>query len=705
MFPLRLKGPKGETVDEPGAATLPVDIVLPVHGGLRHVRACLEALRLWTEDHHRLIVVDDASDDETRQVLLETVRRDWGASGTVLVNERNLGFLQTANLGMRAGSAPVVVLLNSDTLVAPGWVEGLTTCLRSRPDVGVVSPLSNNANLTRIAVPYGTHHLRVAEAVRRVSPRAYPEIHLASGMCLVARRKLLEDLAYFDERYGRGYFEESDLCLRAADAGWRTLADDATYVHHHGWGSFGAQERNELMRTNAALFEQRWGEGRHRRLRRRVLRQRLFAELERRVRVALEDCAQVSPRRRLPRASTRIVAEKARLRGPAPTRQRIPTSGRYPLEEWCQIAQVPPSGRRPPEASGVVVLLDDLGLTPTATDVLQLADRLLRRGLTASVATAGTFDPALLVDPCRLRPYVLSGPDELLSTLPPHGVVLATSPATVFDALLLRQRDGSAVATWFDPQAVGPATGWPDEGWSTAVAPRLAQAHLGPAVPLPVAEPAPVYEVPIGVDADVYRPRPLDGRPPRVLIGHDRDAGPRATADVGRAVECLRSGHIDVTVYGDPVPDMQTTTEPLAPQAVEAALLADHAVVLEVAPVPGLERFRLRCAATGTPVVLASPTTRSCPLRVGDEAYAAPRGDVEHAVDLATAIVGDPGIASGRVAAARRRAADSPLEAEAEALAHAVASIEAGMAGNGSGEGPADGPGDGTGDGPPPGHA
>lgn len=652
-----------------------VDIVVPVHGGLRHVRACFDSLSRWTGAGHRLIVVDDASDAHTRDTVVGLVADDWGARGMVLVNERNLGFLRTANRGMREGTAPIVVLLNSDTLVSPGWVEGLTACIESREDVGVVSPLSNNANLTRIGVPYGTDHRRIAEAVRRVSPRRYPEIHLASGMCFVVRRALLEELDYFDERYGRGYYEESDFCLRAAERGWRTVADDTTYVHHHGWGSFGSGERNELMQRNAALFGERWGPGRHKRLRRQVMGERHFAELERRLRVALADSAQIRPRRSLPRTGTRLLAEHAREASPVTTHRRPPTSALRPLAEWTRLAERPPLVHDADRE--VLVLVDDLEVDPASSEVLQLADRLLQRGLDVSVATSGRFDAALFVDPCRLRPFVLSGPDELLATVPSHRVVLATSPATVFDGLLLRDRDGSVLAGWFDPQAVAPSLGWPQEGWSTAMAPRLVDAHLGPAVPLPAPDDIRVHDVPLGVDPEVYPPRPLSERPPRVLLTHHREAGPRSTADTRAAVEQLHERGIEVTVYGDPPDGVEVASEPLAPQSVEAPLLADHAVVAEIGPLPGMERFRLRCAATGTPLVLAGPTTPSCPLAAGDEAYTAPRGDVARAVDLAVTVLTRPEEAAIRVAAARERALSRPLQAEAAALADAVTALGA----------------------------
>jgi GT2 family glycosyltransferase len=654
-----------------------VDIVIPVYGGLRHVRACLDSLLTWTSTSHRLIVVDDASDERTSTTVRRLVAAGWGERGTVLRNDVNLGFLRTANRGMRAGQAPVIVLLNSDTLVTPGWLDGLVASLDHDSAVGITSPLSNNANMTRIAVPYGSHHLEIAEALRRVSPRSYPEIRLATGFCLAARRSLIEELDFFDERYGRGYFEEADLCLRAAELGWRTIADDATYVHHHGWGSFGAEERNLLMKHNEALFAERWGEGAHKRLRREVLGRKLFAEHERRLRLALRGSAQVSPRRQLPRSGTRNVAERARRAGERPRgHARLATWTRHSVDRWHEIAHTTAAAGPPEDARDALFLVDDLTITPFTTDLLQLVDRLMQQGLRVGLATSGAFDTALFTDPCRLRPSVVTGPDELLEVVPPSRVIVPTTPETVFDALLLRERDGALVAAWLEPQSPVRSPRWPEDHWAATAAPLLAHAHLGTAPPwLPAPVRPPFHEVPIGVDSEVYEPAPLHGRPRSVLLTHWLDAGPDATSTVRHVAELLHAADITPVVYGDPLPGGGADSEPLSPQEVESTLLTRHAALVEIAPLPGLHRLRLRCAASGTPLVVAAPAGLAGPLQTGVETYAAPRGDARRAAEIVTTIVDEPELAADRVSRALEHAASSPAEAEAGALADTLRAV------------------------------
>ena len=651
-----------------------MDIVVPVYRALRHVRACLTAIERWTDDvPYRLTVVDDASGADTAAEL-KGLLEPFGADAQLLTNSTNQGFLPTANRGMRAGDAPLVVILNTDAYVTPGWLSGMLECFESAPDIGIVSPVSNYANLARIRGHYGTNHLAMAATVRRVSPRHYPEVRFANGACMAAPRSLLEELDYFDERYGRGYFEETDLCLRAAERGWRTVADDATYVHHHGWGSFGASQTSVLMQHNAELFDERWGQDAHRRIRRAVRRARPFAELERRVAVSLGRSAQVHPRRDLPPPGRRMMAQKA-TRGDRIDRppELQPTWWSRSFEQWRRIAGE--AATPPDDAADLLIVVDDLAVNPWSTDVLRIADRLLDDGLDVSVATSGTFDPAVLADPSRVWPYVLSGPDELKDVVRPHRIVLATSPGTVYDALLLREGDGSHVVGWLQPDVLASRPLWPGDAPALAAAAGLVMAHLHAGAIF--ATDAPTHHVPIGVDLDVYRDLTRSDDPAGVLLVHGSGiAGPYGH-DVSEIIRHLDRHGIAVTVYGEPVPGAEgASSVRLAPQEREAALLAEHQVVIEVAPIHGLDRFRLRAAAAGVPSILASPVGDACALRVGEDVYGVPRGDTARLTRLTVDLVAGDSDLGARSASAREWVRAFTLEAEVRALLAALRRLE-----------------------------
>jgi GT2 family glycosyltransferase len=672
-----------------------VDVVVPVYGGLHHVRGCLGSVTATLRSADHLVVVDDGSEPATAAALRDLTARSLGRHRTTLLtNDANLGFLRTANRGMQAGGHDWVVVLNSDTLVTPGWLDGLHAALTSAPDVGLTSPVSNHANLTRIAVPAGTDVLDLAATVRRVSPRSYPEIGIGSGFCLASRRALLEELGYFDEVFGRGYFEESDLSLRAAAAGWRTVADDTTYVHHHGWASFGPAERTRLMAHNAEVFAARWGDA-HDRWQRRVRRARPFGELERRVHAALVGHAQPHPRRPLPRSGARWVAEKARQgRGvaekarqgradatrragavtpppdPLAAGQPTPTHRRRPMGDWRRLAADAVARQRGVSAAtSVLVLAPSLTCDPIATSLLALVDRLDRRGIRANLATSGPYDPALLTDPSAVRPFVLSGPDEALDVVPRFDVVVATDPATVYDALLLAGRHGSRVAARFEVAVAAPLA-WPDDGLARAVAASLVPTHLGPYGEDLVPDWRPV---PLGIDTDLFRPAEAAPAGAPVLVLHDVRAGPHATAIAATVVTGLQHRSLDVAVYGDGPPGAEVAATPLSPATVEVALLRGAAAVVEVGPFPGADRLRLRAAACRAPLVTAAPLGPTSRLQALEHVWAAPVDDVPSLLRTVERVVrGDDPTRQARLVAAAAVAAAHTLDDEADAFARAL---------------------------------
>ncbi|MBY6273896.1 MAG: hypothetical protein CW346_17115, partial [Bacillaceae bacterium] len=233
------------------------DVVMPVHNGLTYVRDCLESLLSCTEDvPFRLYIIDDCSDKETSAYLQEQARRC--PQVYVHRNDRNLGFVRSCNLGIQLGSAPYVVLVNSDVIVTPGWLSRMIRCAESDPRIASVNPFTNQASNINIPMAPGANFYAMDEILRRHSPRAYPDVVTGVGFCMLLRRSALEQVGLFDEVFGLGYCEESDLCMRLTTSGWRTVIADDVYVYHKGRASF--SDRNDRYKRNRAIFDERWKE-------------------------------------------------------------------------------------------------------------------------------------------------------------------------------------------------------------------------------------------------------------------------------------------------------------------------------------------------------------------------------------------------------------------------------------------------------------
>ena len=121
-----------------------VDIVVCVHNALEDVDRCLASILRHTAQPYALILVDDGSDPPTRDFLADFAAQQPHA--TLLRADTATGYTCAANRGLRHSRAPFVVLLNSDTIVTPGWLDRLVACAASDPSTGIVGPLSNTAS-------------------------------------------------------------------------------------------------------------------------------------------------------------------------------------------------------------------------------------------------------------------------------------------------------------------------------------------------------------------------------------------------------------------------------------------------------------------------------------------------------------------------------------------------------------------------------
>ena len=218
-------------------------VILPVYNGAAVLPACFASLLRTLPERARVYLVDDASPDPAVAPLIEHFANALGGRVEVLRNPSNLGFVATVNQAMRATTGDVV-LLNSDTVVTPGWLEALSRCAASDPSIATATPWSNNAEICSMPEFCRSNPLPddvdcVSAAVAEAARRSYPDLPTGVGFCMLVRRSALDALGAFDSAtFGRGYGEENDFCRRAAGHGWRNVLCDDAYVAHVGHASF-----------------------------------------------------------------------------------------------------------------------------------------------------------------------------------------------------------------------------------------------------------------------------------------------------------------------------------------------------------------------------------------------------------------------------------------------------------------------------------
>lgn len=248
------------TSDELPSLDMPIDVIIPVYKGRNETVECIKSvLAALDETRMELVVINDASPDH---ILTETLRQmAVGGRFTLLENQQNIGFVATVNKGMQLHLDRDVVLLNSDTVVPPGWLTRMRAAAYSAPNVATVTPFSNRATIFSLPrtcedndMVGGKDVVAMDKLCTRQNPGVTLDVPTAVGFCMFIRRMALREVGFFDaERYGKGYCEENDFCMRAMSLGWRNIAACDVFVQHHGSVSF-CEGRSQLFNANYAKF-------------------------------------------------------------------------------------------------------------------------------------------------------------------------------------------------------------------------------------------------------------------------------------------------------------------------------------------------------------------------------------------------------------------------------------------------------------------
>jgi GT2 family glycosyltransferase/glycosyltransferase involved in cell wall biosynthesis len=237
-----------------------VSVVMVLYGGWKVAQRAISALAENAEPRFELILVDNASPDDTLGRIEEHVD-----GATVLRNTTNTGFGPASNQGAALARGRTLCFLNSDALVEPGWLPPLVETLAG-PGVGAVVPLFLNENGTvqeagSVVDAIGHAHAVGGDGDPRDFQYRFPrEADFGSAACMLVPADLFLELGGFDELFAPAYFEDTDLCFRLHERGLKTIFEPRSRVVHMRHGSGTSESARKLMEEHRDLFVERWGE-------------------------------------------------------------------------------------------------------------------------------------------------------------------------------------------------------------------------------------------------------------------------------------------------------------------------------------------------------------------------------------------------------------------------------------------------------------
>ncbi|MDD5274116.1 MAG: glycosyltransferase family 2 protein, partial [Methylovulum sp.] len=228
--------------------TLSVFIV--TYNSAPQLRPCLDSLRAQTLGDIEIIVVDNASRDDTVAI----VRNDY-PEVQLLANPSNLGFANANNLALTVAHGRYVVLLNPDAVIPPDTLQQAVKLMEKTPDAGMgggllqgpqgewqpsarqfPSLLNEALVLSGLAGRFPKSRFFGRFDRSWADPSVAAVVDWVPGAFAILRRSLLTEIRLFDSRFFL-YYEEVDLCRRIHDANFNVYYWPELVITHIGGAS------------------------------------------------------------------------------------------------------------------------------------------------------------------------------------------------------------------------------------------------------------------------------------------------------------------------------------------------------------------------------------------------------------------------------------------------------------------------------------
>lgn len=230
-----------------------ISVVIVNYNGAKFLAPCLSSVTAQTYAPFELLLVDNASTDDSRRL----VEREFPWT-KLICSKENVGFAAGNNLGLAAAGGEWIATLNTDTRVEPDYLEQLYAAT-GESDVGACAPLMTEMEHPEIVDAAG---IRVDDfgyawnigAGKSAGEFAAPGfVYGACAGAALYRRAMLDEIGFFDDAFF-GFYEDADLAWRARKKRWKTIFVPSARVYHTHGASFGKISR----RKTYLLARNRW---------------------------------------------------------------------------------------------------------------------------------------------------------------------------------------------------------------------------------------------------------------------------------------------------------------------------------------------------------------------------------------------------------------------------------------------------------------
>jgi len=244
-----------------------VSIVIVSFNTSKILDECIVSIKNETTCAYEIIVVDNASADESCQML-----REKFPDVTLIENSGNVGFARANNQGFAIAQGKYFFMLNSDTIILDGAIDRLLAFMEQNRHVGIVGPRNeeldgilqyscdhfpsfwnNFCSYTNLTNKFPNVPIFRRNLMRYWDYGGQREVDKIMGCALMIQAELYTHLGGLDNSYFM-YFEETDLCYRVKKSGFKTVYFPAARIVHYGGASSKAQKELKVVNTVVASY-------------------------------------------------------------------------------------------------------------------------------------------------------------------------------------------------------------------------------------------------------------------------------------------------------------------------------------------------------------------------------------------------------------------------------------------------------------------
>ena len=226
-----------------------VFVIIVNYNGINYLKTCLSSLEQQTYQNLRVVLVDNASSDNSREFIQKNFPKVF-----IIQAERNYGFAKGNNLAIKFAldqKADYVFLVNNDTEVERDILEKLVIAAEGEDTIGIVGPgvfdLKNKGSIQELGMAMDKFGYPLA--IKTLSEKNTC-IFFVSGCAMLVKSELLRKIGLFDEKYFM-FAEDLDLCWRGRLSRYKVIVvEDAKIFHSSGGSISGGVLKGSTYKTN-----------------------------------------------------------------------------------------------------------------------------------------------------------------------------------------------------------------------------------------------------------------------------------------------------------------------------------------------------------------------------------------------------------------------------------------------------------------------